>query len=540
MTDQGATGPSTGPAVRIENCLAHEAGIYRCDGSLTTIPAGGEMARVEEPHAREEILHTTDGPIRVVTFHRSRRVRSLQKPRPGVAYLVSRLTAFAARHRDDLVFPTDERRDSRGTVIGAGALGRFPGSPLSLTSVRKWRWFVRRTGTLKILVLPDWGIGVVFTVAVAFVGAALGVFPDHSRWLWAVIYGAVGLTALAAGGVMWRTRNVLMRRRGTAYVIEELDARWTHEEKESFLAEVRTSFAAKLDVPPVNEFVSGWDWSQEDGGHLWDERVDDLVRAFLTIRFNDDSATANAPFIWAHWPVALAFGARSVSGRRGMGLQVWQRPSFGRVGARRELDWDAGPHMFDATRSPQAVSEVSPEVVVTEISRPAMVRCESLVPQPAAAQAQSAEVLVLRMNREPWGPLGPLTDDDDDDEGREPVELTIRDTAGLGLPSSFMVTLREWRCLTPDGVLPWQAYPAVVKAVATWLKTVSAMQDVTRTLVGMVAPQEITLGLGIHAGGVPRDGWAEQAWPLIHRGGQGFIVPKLCLGWRSLNPSRQV
>jgi len=412
--------------------------------------------------------------------------------------------------------------------------------------VRGWMaWASRGVGA--IAAAPAWLIGVTLTMAVACLGAALGVIPDlaadghlwppaGARWPSLTIYGVAGLCTLAVGGLMWRTRNVLMRRRGTAYIIEELDARWTPEEKQSFLADVKRRFASRLDVPPVKEFDPDWDWSRDDRAHRWDERVGDLVRAFWTIRFADDRTTSNAPFVWAHWPVALAFGARAVSGRRGMELKVWQRPSFGRVGTRREVDWRAGPHTFDPTRSLEALSDVAPEVSVTEIARPARIRWESQSAYPIAT-SRTVEIVVLRMNREPWGPLDlPAACDENE---RRAVELTVRDSAGLGMPDSLEVTLREWRCLTADGVLPWQAYPALVRAAAARLTSIPMDAGVT-TLVGVVAPQEITLGLGIHAGGVASGAWPAHVWPLVHRSGTTFIVPKLDLGWSSLNPSKEV
>lgn len=63
-------------------------------------------------------LGTATDLVQLTTLRRSRRMTSLPEPQPGTTYVVSRLTAHAARHRRDLVFPLAEVRGGHGRVIG--------------------------------------------------------------------------------------------------------------------------------------------------------------------------------------------------------------------------------------------------------------------------------------------------------------------------------------------------------------------------------------------------------------------------------------
>ena len=70
------------------------------------------------------------------------------------------------------------------------------------------------------------------------------------------------------------------------------------------------------------------------------------MHSFWAVHYNDDHVTRNAVFVWAPWPVAMAFGARATARRRGLVLHVRQRPSDGAAGARRELRLADGAHDF--------------------------------------------------------------------------------------------------------------------------------------------------------------------------------------------------
>src|SRR5690606_31963979 len=53
-------------------------------------------------------------------------LEGLPDPADGVIYVVSRLVAEAAPHRDDLYFPGRLLRDEAGRVVGAESLARLP------------------------------------------------------------------------------------------------------------------------------------------------------------------------------------------------------------------------------------------------------------------------------------------------------------------------------------------------------------------------------------------------------------------------------
>lgn len=46
-------------------------------------------------------------------------MENLPAPQPGVAYIVSRVVAEAARGRDDLFIVDDAVRDGEGRIVGA-------------------------------------------------------------------------------------------------------------------------------------------------------------------------------------------------------------------------------------------------------------------------------------------------------------------------------------------------------------------------------------------------------------------------------------
>ena len=95
---------------------------------------------------------------------------------PGTRYLVSRLTAHAARHRADLVFPLAEIRDSQGRVVGARGLGTYRRSLALAERYRDWR---ARSGDRRSRrSLPaQWPTGVLFAAGTALLSGALGLLP---------------------------------------------------------------------------------------------------------------------------------------------------------------------------------------------------------------------------------------------------------------------------------------------------------------------------------------------------------------------------
>lgn len=168
-----------------------------------------------------------------------------------------RLTALAARHRGDLVFPFGEERDEAGRVTRVSGLAAYRRTWAPQQSWRDWRVSARAMLIGRPLGRA-WPTAVLFTIATAFLSGFLALIPgvagsavDHG---WAAGGQAVaswssagfllaGAAALATGAQRWRKRAVILGERGTAYVIDEIAMPWQHEEKESFLTSVRANFA---------------------------------------------------------------------------------------------------------------------------------------------------------------------------------------------------------------------------------------------------------------------------------------------------------
>ena len=113
-------------------------------------------------------------------------------------------------------------------------------------------------------------------------------------------------------------------------------------------------------------------------------------------------------------------------------------------------------------------------------------------------------------------------------------DLDVRDAAGACASGKSEVVLHELRYDLPVGTVPWPEYPALVTACADWIVRKAASLSGHTLLLGMNAPPEVALGLGIRAGQVNRSGWPSDLWPLQHAA-NGFVVPRLNLGTAALN-----
>ena len=91
---------------------------------LLSIPPSGVFARLIEVRGSIQQLpfNNTQLPTRSICYED--RIDGLPAPELGTAYIVSRITAQAAK-RADLYFPADEVRDSNGQIIGCTVLGQF-------------------------------------------------------------------------------------------------------------------------------------------------------------------------------------------------------------------------------------------------------------------------------------------------------------------------------------------------------------------------------------------------------------------------------
>jgi hypothetical protein len=529
--------------VALTNLTGHEIQVDDVDPARAPVvlPAAGGRAIVEEPPDGEGVLATSSGAaVREVRLWRSQTVRGLPPSTPGTRFVVPRLTALAAADRDDLVFPHEEHRVA-GVVTGAGALGRF--NP-PLVPVRA---AYRPPGTLRLLVrlfgrglhaegwsdvpsITRW-TGVTFSVATALVGGALGTAPSVAQapgavryWVLLLLSGLVGLFALRAGVQLLRHREEVLTRRGTAYVIEEIAEAWTYEDKRRFLQQIVGHFPSVQRVPGPSELGGDWHWPMGAGAEGWGIHVDELVRSFWSVHYNDDPQTDNSILMWSWWPVSIAFAARATARQRGLKMLVRQRPSYGRNGRLETDGWRQPPHDF-ASASGATVGSPMPERTVQLTIKPR-----------AAISTTSADsqvtILLVRMNPNPWGPLKADTATD------AHVELVVEDAAGIGIQGTVTATMIEWCHLPPsDGSHAWDTYPSLVRSAGEWIGRVSAgLSGVV--LLATLIPQEVGMGIGILAG---QDGttWRERGlWPIQTDRSGRLVIPRLDLGEVSLRPAK--
>jgi hypothetical protein len=413
-------------------------------------------------------------------------------------------------------------------------------------------------------------IGVFFTVATATLSAAGGIVPDLAvegwtggRGGWLVVFVTLGLMMVVAGAGLWWWRNRLRSRLGVAYVVNEVAAGWTPEQKEGFLSDVRDRFAVFRPVPPLRGFDRAAVWPQGPEATRWGRDVDSLVRHFQVASYDPDGRDATLDrslFVWAPWPVAVALGHRVTAGERGLALRVRQRDSFGRQGPLRVGPIQDG-HTFQG-QADQSDGGLSGELRVQrhpaqlQISRDGQAQplpgeagaTSGAPPSESSSASGSTEgsspqvlLLVLRTSHYEFGPLPRLPVDLTQRAAhdfavaavtdREPLIIELYDAAGLDLPATVPTTLREWRYLPRPGEThhQWQDYPQIVAAAAQWIADQAAAAPGATILLGAQLPQEVAVGLGIRSARQP--GWPRELWPLVHSASNGgFTVPRLNLG----------
>ena len=578
------------PAERLINLTEHDVMLVSqpqpapegpAETPLVCLPPVGRFARVDDDAARlrEHLLNTDSGVVRLTRLRRLGRLVDLPPPRPRTRYVVSRVTALAARDRSDLAFPFGEIRDDDGRVVGARGLAAFrPRNAI-------WRRFrERRDSALDRRrgrpLSRQWLTGVLFATATALLSATLALFPGSlddakangwgAAWVsWSlrltVVFAVAGVVVLAMAAWRWHERGVRLEQRGTAYVIEERAITWRHEEKVSVLADVSSGFAAVLRVPGPGELGDDWRW-QADGeaASQWEARIDQLVSSFWAVHYNDDQVTRNAVFIWAPWPVAMAFGARATARRRGLVLHVRQRPSYGAGGPHHRPRLTDGAHDFLPNEEQPSLKDVAPlhEPAVAGKRVPLTLapmgvphigehghwgkRFAASKNHPASRDSSGG--LLLLIVRVIHGPIGSI-----------PVELAEAGPVTINVAPSLAehviptgtrtVQAVEWR-LDPrepatDRVpeLPWAAFPAAAEAIADWVIAQATARSARIVLLATRIPQELAVGLGVQLGQRswerrPGQQWPQLVYPVFHTGTQ-LVVPDLPLGAASVPSQRQ-
>jgi hypothetical protein len=534
--------------------------------SVLRVSPAGQFARVDDDQARlsEGWLLAAGGRVRLARLRRSRRLMDLPPAVPGTRYVVSRLTAHAARHRGDLVFPLAQVRDGRGQIIGAGGLGTYRRSMAVAERYRDWRAAAAERRSRRSLP-SDWVTAVLFAAGTALLSGGLGLVPGvldnasangwaggHEGWTsWlTVAFFVAGAVALGAAARRWLTRQRMLGERGTAYVIDEQADWWLHEEKTSALAAITAGFASVLLVPGPEALGENWHWQADAGGApQWDARTDQLVRSFWAVHYNDDHVTRNALFVWAPWPVAMAFGARATARRRGLVLHVRQRPSDGAAGRRDELRLEDSAHDFLAGRGPSRLADIAPQHALAKTSALVTIRIQPLpghaatsperVRRPAGSArlpARSADsagddaaailLLLVRFGEQDIGAIPA--------DVRQAGEIALQVSGSLAgsvlAPGPHHeVPVAEWRLSAADGSeVPWRAFPAVAECIAGWVEEQAFAHPGHVVLVASRMPQEVAVGLGIELGRRPAT-WPRRVYPVHYASGQ-LVVPDLDLG----------
>ncbi len=570
MTERAAAGPQAPGAGLAPEKLVNLTGHPVSVDALGTSPAGddggspapsratfapdGPAARVADDQARlgDGRLNTPDGLVRVTRLRRSGLVIGLPPATPGTRYLVSRVTALAARDRDDLVFPFEEQRDAQHRVIAVSGLAAFRPRKAIAGRYRDWRAAAaeRRSGRP---LAREWRTGVLFALATALLSAWLGLLPgtvDNAikngfggggqGWTagLTVAFFVLGVAALVHAALRWYRRLTVLAGRGTAYVIEEEAIAWRHEEKQWVLSELNDNFARVLRVPGPEALGERWRWQADaEGAPEWDRRADQLVQSFWAVHYNDDQVTRNAVFVWAPWPVAMAFGARATTRRRGLVLHVRQRPSGGAEGQRHELHPEDPAHDFIRdSRTPTRASQAPPHEV---LAGSVPVRIETLgaagapATRPGGAAFPPVRLLLVRIVQGDIGGI-PL-----DLPETPPITLHVPGclTGSALRPGEHTMKVAEWRLAGADGAhVRWKAFPAVAQAIADWIAKDAEDNPRHVFLLAARMPQETAVGVGIQMGQL-QSIWPHRLYPVHYAGGK-LYVPKLDLGRGSVRPER--
>jgi hypothetical protein len=351
---------------------------------------------------------------------------------------------------------------------------------------------------------------------------------------------------LAMATWRWRQRNVTIDARGTAYIIEEQAITWRHEEKASVLASIASEFAAVLRVPGPQGLGERWSWQTDAAGcPQWDNRIDQLVRSFWSVHYNDNQVTHNALFTWAPWPVAMAFGARATARRRGLVLHVRQRPSYGAYTIRQHLRIADGAHDFLLDRPTPALTSIAPNHTLSLNAGSMTVIFEALNNPTATSEKTKApptvRLLAVRLTDAPIGdlPLDPpnATTGPGPTNQTTPVTIQISQAlAGQVIPAGQVtIAFDEWQLTArahPTPEVPWPAFPAIAVSIADWIIQTAKPHPNDVFLLATRIPQELALGLGIQLA-LRTAHWPQRLLPAYFAAGR-LVIPTLELGAASV------
>jgi hypothetical protein len=251
----------------------------------------------------------------------------------------------------------------------------------------------------------------------------------------------------------------------------------------------------------------------------------------------------------------MAFGARATARRRGLILNVCRRGSYGAAGPSPEVYLTDDSHDFLSVTQPLPLEQsarqhrrVCLRERLTLTIKPLTIEHAGLPPDsPARRRATTRSGSSPR--HAPAPPLLLLVRTTRDHIGDIPLELsesppiTVHaspDLVGSVLPAgTHEVDVAEWRLdseVEPMPHLPWEAFPAAVKAITDWVIEQAGGDRERVVLLATRVPQELPVGLGIQLG-LRASKWPKHVYP-VHFAGGRLVVPNLRLGATSVPAER--
>ncbi|WP_267618132.1 hypothetical protein [Gordonia bronchialis] len=506
-----------------------------------------------ELRRRSKKLTTNTGVVEIGTVADGYRPVNLPRRRPRTLYIVGQDVAMKSR-RSDLVFVVENSSGPDG--VPAASTLAFPRRPIvwRIRNLEAVRWFM----AFGFVSNPQpRTLGILVAILAAVGGAMLGILADLindgnstlAKIFICVLAATVGTAFLT--NWLWKNRENALLDRGTAYIVEEAGTGWQTAENGQFRALVESRFAQVLNVPGPCA-MHDWRWPIEPTQAAdWQRNVDRLVESFAHLRYNDDELTANGLIVTAHWPVAMSFGARLRSIRRGLSVAVYQRPSHGRTAEVKVIKRSRlgiipklqDPHDFTKA-APESLAEEWHGARIEIIGRgspeaePSYLHVNPTNHHDAAdAPPENPHIVLVRLLPATWGPgYGVQLDRPSEDKDIGPIDCA----APLTLQSG-RYRFTELRLVDGSGAifanqLDWSMYPALVDAVVVGVKSLNLTGTV---LMGVLAPGEVALGIGMRSAAPDVGGMfdpATKVYPLVSQVADRrhirFVIPNLELNAR--------
>lgn len=382
--------------------------------------------------------------------------------------------------------------------------------------------------------------------------------PNPSVFSRLVIVILLALLILGIGyafSYFWR-RN--LEKRGSAYLVPAQATDWKADDLEQVKKEVSAYFPEVYQVPTLGQLGRPWHWPREGHGAEWGRHIDELATATMAVQFNDSHKTPDNLVVWADWPVAVGLGGRLTGRQRRMRFRVSQRPSAeGRGGSAPRECLALPSHDFVVAGTVDRVGCAGSlrQLTLTPVRAD---RTGAFVDRDERPSAEPVVVLLARVTTdEPW--LGVPAD-----ATRDPAHLDVADPAEV-LGGTVTAEFLEYYLL-PEGRRPcldlsddnssnkgstnstgsasvhknhdWRHYPALAQEVAEWFRGEMLKREGSLFLVGLMAPQEVSVGLGMILGRKNFEDWPDYVWPLMEpASGQSLanaFIPGVNLGSKFL------